>query len=315
MTPISEVKKIISQFYGIHVTVDSLPGDEDENFRLIDKLKNPYVFKISEENSDLAPLNYQTEILTFLEKRNIALELPKPIPTTKGDFIGTFTSGKATRYFRLMSWVNGRIWAGIQPKTSILRKILGEKAGLLTSNLQNFSHPLMHREFDWNLTQSLWTKNHLGLFTEEEKELIITFQQRFSNLQNIYQNLPKSVVHNDLNDYNILVSKDLINPEVTGFIDFGDAVFTQTINDVAIVIAYAVMEVANPLEAALDILKGYTAHYRSTPEELQCLYILVAMRWITTVTKAAIRKKDKSNNPYHSISEQNAWDALKKWAT
>ncbi|NND62633.1 MAG: aminotransferase class III-fold pyridoxal phosphate-dependent enzyme [Flavobacteriaceae bacterium] len=173
----------------------------------------------------------------------------------------------------------------------------------------------MPREFDWNLTQSLWTKNHLGLFTEEEKELIIPFQQRFFNLQNIYQNLPKSVVHNDLNDYNILVSKELIDPEVTGFIDFGDAVYTQTINDVAIVIAYAVMEAANPLEAALDILKGYTTHYRPTPEELQCLYILVAMRWITTVTKAAIRKKDKSNNPYHSISEQNAWDALKKWAT
>ena len=45
-------------------------------------------------------------------------------------------------------------------------------------------------------------------------------------------------------------------------IDFGDAVFSHTINDLAIAIAYAVMDKPDPLAAALHIVRGATSRRR-----------------------------------------------------
>lgn len=217
------------------------------------------------------------------------------------------------RIVRLLSWVDGRIWATINPKTILLRQDLGSKAGELTMALQDYDHPEAHRNFDWNLANAQWTYDHLNLFPSEEQNTVHYFQQHYRELQDLYETLPKSVVHNDINDYNILVSDDLHNPEVTGIIDFGDAVYTQTVNDVAVLLAYAIMHVPDPLEAAVDVIKGYQQHYHFNEDELACIYTLTGMRLVTTVTKAAIRKKEDPSNTYHVISEKPAWDALKKW--
>ncbi len=88
---------------------------------------------------------------------------------------------------------------------------------------------------------------------------------------------------------------------------------TQTVNDLAILLAYSIMELPDPLTAALDVLKGYCTHYSFSEEELECLYMLVGMRLVTTVTKAAIRKSEATNNEYHFVSEKPAWDVLRKW--
>ncbi|HAH34015.1 MAG TPA: peptidase M23, partial [Flavobacteriaceae bacterium] len=158
-----------------------------------------------------------------------------------------------------------------------------------------------------------WSFKQTALFKGEKRALITRFQSLFKAIESCHKTLPKSTVHADVNDYNILISNDLKNLEVAGIIDFGDTTYTQTINDVAITIAYGVMDVPDPLEAALEILKGYSEHYSFTEKELHCLYTLVAMRLVTTVTKAALRTQEDSTNAYHSISEQPAWELLEKW--
>ena len=60
--------------------------------------------------------------------------------------------------------------------------------------------------------------------------------------KNAYTKLRKSVVHNDANDNNIIVTESLTSPKVKAIIDYGDAIYTQTINDVAITCAYAIMK-------------------------------------------------------------------------
>src|SRR5690606_41665133 len=97
--------------------------------------------------------------------------------------------------------------------------------------LQDFEHPAAHRKLDWDLANSAWTLEYINRFSGKEKEIIQYFHNRFEEIKTNYKTLPKSIVHNDVNDYNILVSKNRSNPKVKGLIDFGDAVFTQTVND------------------------------------------------------------------------------------
>ena len=96
-------------------------------------------------------------------------------------------------------------------------------------------------------------------------------------------------------------------------IDFGDAIYTQIINDVAIACAYAIMNNSNPLRASIPVIKGYNSKFKLQEKELSFLYNLVAMRLIVSVTKSAINKYENPSNKYLLISEKPAWDLLKKW--
>ncbi len=73
--------------------------------------------------------------------------------------------------------------------------------------------------------------------------------------------LRRSIIYNDANDYNILLGggEDIYsrNQSVTGFIDLGDMVYGTTVGDLAIAIAYAILDKPQPLAVAAEIVKGY----------------------------------------------------------
>lgn len=54
----------------------------------------------------------------------------------------------------------------------------------------------------------------------------------------------RSVIHADVNDYNVLV--DPARQTLTGIVDFGDAMYTHTVNDVAIAMAYIALGADDP---------------------------------------------------------------------
>ena len=167
---------------------------------------------------------------------------------------------------------------------------MGEKAGSLTKDLQNYEHHKAHRFFEWDIAGAEWTREYLYLFNKEQASLLIYFLDTFSSLKPLYNNLRKSIVHNDVNDNNCIVSKDLENPSIIAIIDFGDAIYTQTINDLAICCSYAIMHEIDPLIAALPIVQGYHSVFPLKEEELSLLYSCIAMRLIISVTKSALNK-------------------------
>lgn len=299
--------------YHIHGIASKLPGDVDENFKITANDGRSFIFKVSEALESTAFLDFQSDLIAHCHSKKLNLNLPFSITNIEGDFISTFYDNGKDRPARLLSWVEGRLWAKMNPKTSAVRYDLGEKAGQLTTSLKDFEHQEAHYESEWDLANAAWTINHRDLFNDNEKAIVTYFQDRFITIQSSYKLLPKSVVHNDVNNYNILISKDLLSSGVTGIIDFGDAIYTQTINDLAILLAYAIMEVPDPLAAAIDVIKGYHEAYKISENELAHLFTLVAMRLITTVTKTAVRRSKDQASAYHIISEQPAWDVLEKW--
>ena len=301
--------EIAEKHYNLKAEATKLDGYVDENFLLKTTSGEKYLLKISSEENQ-HQLDFQFQILTHLSTKYLPVSLSEVVPNKEEKQLTTLQNNKAAR---LLTWLSGRLWATVNPKTESLRNSLGEAAGSLTMALQDFEHPAAHRNLEWDLANSAWTFQDINRFSGKQKEIVQHFQKRFEEIQNTYKILPKSIVHNDLNDYNILVSEDLKNPKVSGLIDFGDAVFTQTINDLAIVLAYAIMYVPDPLSAALEVVNGYNKFYKLSENELECLYVLIAMRLVTTVTNASIKKEEFPNEDYYVISEKPAWDLLEKW--
>lgn len=307
-----QASRMISELYGLKGEVVSLPGELDFNFR-IRSGTSTHLFKVSRPGVDLQHVEFQQGILDHLSRSNPEVELPLTITDLRGRAVGETTDDMGrSRIVRLYSWIEGRIWSEVNPIGDPLLFSLGEKTGALTRSLQGFDHPWGHREFDWDVSRGDWTRDHLHLFSGVQRSVIDFFQDGFSSSGG-YSQLRKGVVHNDANDNNIIVTGDLIEPRVKAIIDFGDAVYTQVINDLAITIAYAVMGKPDPLSAALPVVKGYHSQFPLQEEELEYLYHLVAMRLVISVTKSAINKEAEPGNRYLLISEKPAWDLLGKW--
>ena len=311
---IQEAEKILLDQFDIKGKASELPGEIDFNFRIKIDNSDGYILKISRPNENENYLDFQQKLIEYINLNDTNAIAPKVFKDASGNAISSITDDSgAIRYVRLLTWISGRLWSNVNPQLDDLRLNLGQQSGLLTKALQGFYHIEARRELVWDTAQSLWTKEHLDLFTSEEKEILDYFQQQFEASQSDYAQLRKSVIHNDGNDNNIVVSEDLIRPKVKAVIDYGDAVFTQTINDLATTCAYAIMHHNDPLDAALAIVKGYNNSFSLQEEELKHLYNCIAMRLVISVTKSAINKVKEPDNKYLLISEKPAWELLKKW--
>ena len=309
-----QAENILLKLFNIKGKASTLPGEVDFNFRIKAPDTEGFILKISRPDENLNYLDFQQKLLQHVETHGKHLIAPKVIKDIQGNSISEITDDFGNkRKVRLLTWVSGRVWSGVNPQLDGLRFSLGEQCGLLTKALRGFDHKEAHREFEWDVAQSLWTKEHIILFSEEEKEILSSFQKQFEASQSRYVKLRKAVVHNDANDNNVIVSEDLINPTVKAAIDYGDSVHTQIINDLAIACAYAVMNHNDPLDAALPIVKGYHSTFPLQEEELEHLYLAIAMRLVISVTKSAINKIKEPDNEYLLISEKPAWEVLKKW--
>jgi len=304
---------ILLQLYGIKATASELPGESDFNFKVSINNSNSYVLKISRPKECNNHIVFQQKLLQYLmlDKSvitpNVILDLEGSIISEYKDELGN------SRMVRLLTWISGRIWCDVNPQSNGLRFDLGKKCGKLTSALHCFEHPHAHRDLEWDIAQSLWTTSYLNLFNSEEKEIITFFQSLFKTQFKKYKELRKTIVHNDINDNNIIVSENLESPTVIAAIDYGDAIHTQTVNDVATACAYAIMHHNDPLEASLSVLKGYNNTYPLKEQELGHLFACIAMRLIISVTKSAINKQKEPTNKYLLVSEESAWQVLKKW--
>ena len=302
------------EHYQITGKISNLPGELDHNFKIEIDEKTSYVLKINRPNTDPSYLDFQEKLLLHILDKKPAILFPEIIKTSDGQCSFHFIDeAKQERRVRLLKWIPGRLWSSVNPQLDNLRYCLGETCGEITKRLVDFTHPMATRIFDWDIAQASWTYSYINLFSTQEKECISFFTEQFQNNEIEFRSFRKSVIHNDANDNNIIVTDDLVNPSVAAIIDYGDAAYSQTINDLAVAIAYAVMDQSDPLAAALPIVRGYHNKFPLLDEELKALYVLVAIRLVISVTKSAINKEKEPHNRYLQISEKQAWALLYKW--
>ncbi len=309
-----EAAIIAKQYFGIKSNVSILPGEIDFNFKISTPEAKKYILKIGRTNQLDDYIDFQEKLLIHLQEKKSDIPFPKIIQTIDNEYFAIhIDANNNKRKVRLLEWIEGRLWDNVNPKKTNLFTSLGEICGQTTQLLQDFNHPFASRKFDWDIANAKWIYEYKYLFSKTENDIIHYFTEKFESFKIKYTQLRKSVIHNDANENNILVNNDLGETQVITIIDFGDAVYSQSINDLAVAICYAVMNLPDPLAAALPIVTGYHKQFPLLEEELELLYTLVAMRLILSVTKSAINKEKEPENTYLFISEKPAWDLLTKW--
>ncbi len=208
-------ENILLDLYGLEGEASPLPGEYDMNFKIRIKDEDRFILKISRPGTDPETLDFQQKLLSHLEGSKQDIKAPMVIKDKSGNMLSSFIDRfDQIRLVRLLTWIPGRVYHQVNPKRDDFRLSLGLCCGKLAAALEDFDHPMAHRVFEWDLANSLWTVENRHIFKENEKSIVTYFQDRFSDRQKGYKNLPRSVIHNDANDHNLIVSNDLKKPEV-----------------------------------------------------------------------------------------------------
>jgi len=307
-------EKIVSlalEHYGLSVTAVPLPGELDLNFRVNAADGRSWCFKVANAQEVRENIELQHAAMDHLEGGGFGLEVSRVVRSNKGEDILVLSGPQGEpRLARLLTWVDGRVFADAKPYSPDLMFRFGELCGKLSRALAGFDHPAAHRFIKWDPQTTGWIAPHLEHFTGERRALADYFFELFNEVTPVFPQLRKSINYNDANDYNVLISHDAAAPVVPGVIDFGDLVYTHTVNELAIGLAYALMHKPDPLDAAIQVVRGYHSVFPLREDELSVLFPLIGARLLISVTCSELNRAEHPDNIYLQVSDRPAWALL-----
>ncbi|HYW72761.1 MAG TPA: aminotransferase class III-fold pyridoxal phosphate-dependent enzyme [Pyrinomonadaceae bacterium] len=305
-----EAVAFANELYGLKVTAQTLPSERDQNFLLLTPTGEKFVLKIANADEDLSFLELQNELIRLLANANLDLTFPRIVPSTSGQYITAMTgSDRQEHLVRLLTWVDGDCFARVQPQNRSLLASLGRALARMDATLVQFSHPAAQRSFYWDLRSAAMARELVPLLPAARQQTVQRFFNEWEQID--WSTLRCGVIHNDANDYNILVRSDAADgPRVAAIIDYGDVVHSAMVCDLAVALAYVMLDQEDPLRAAAQVIAAYQEVFPLTAAEIDVLYPLAATRLCLSVCIAAKQTRDAPQNEYLNISNAPAWSLL-----
>ena len=280
---LDSVTRIAEESFGLRATARELPSERDQNFLLTDDSGQQFVLKVANAAESRAFLEAQNAVMDYLAERvSFCQRVIGDIAEFEGHFV------------RVVTYLPGVPLAEIKPHTPGLLHDFGQKLGQLTRALTDFDHPAAHRDFHWDLANGNRIVNGYAPLIEdaELRELVLKCRYKPES------ELRRSVIHGDANDYNVLVDPESMT--VSGLIDFGDMIYSYTVGDLAIALAYVVLGDGDPR----DVIAGYRSEFGLLDEEREALWPLVRLRLAMSVCIAAHQIRQQPENEYLRISQK-----------
>jgi ethanolamine-phosphate phospho-lyase len=292
-------KKIISfleKHYNLNITSIRLfeSGIENTNY-LIKTKENKHVFRTYEELS-IPSVEFEVSFINECKKKKLPVQ--KVSQTIDKKKIIFFNEKPAV----LLSYIEGEDFTTI-PLTKDLAIEIGTliaKFHKKTSHYKPKGNPA--RKHYWDAAQFLVNEERLKfLHTLTIKKRILDNIKEYKLMLPILQECPRGIIHNDFNAENILIKEN----KISGVIDFGDAIETFLIGDLAIPIAHICFQQEKPLELARVIVAAYNKEIPLTVPEKEVLFLLVKLRFMMGIITANYLKEQ--------LGEQKDLNQLMKW--
>ncbi|MCX6561163.1 MAG: aminotransferase class III-fold pyridoxal phosphate-dependent enzyme [Candidatus Aminicenantes bacterium] len=321
---LADAAGLAESLFGLRARAEILPGERDQNFLLTRLDAAPgsgrFVLKIANPDEERAVLEMQNAALRRLAVADPGL-VPEVLPNLEGSLISEFSPAGGERHFvRLVSYIEGEPLAAVKPHSPELLRDVGRAVGRIARGLSGFEHPMAGRPFVWNLDGGIAVvRRHGGLVREPSRwallERFLAWLER--DAEPHWGRLSRSVVHNDANDYNVIVAPAAsgdasFGRRVAAVVDFGDMVRSFTLSDAAVACAYTMLGKADPLAAAAQVLAGFQAELPMPEGEIDLLYPLIVLRLLLSVANCARQSLLRPGNEYLKISNAAAWALLER---
>ena len=303
-------RQIVLEQYGLDGAALRLQGYEDENFR-IDVDGRSYVLKLVPTSSDADYVDFQVAILRHLAEARAGdrtgIEFPRIILNRSGQFVAAVKYIDGSRRFaRLVTWVRGRPMSAVADYPLEVLRELGAAVAAVYRALSDFRHPADARSHPWDIASAEPCIGEAeaiedGRVRERVRSHIAGFAERHRDLA---PSLATSVIHGDPNTDNVLLREDPDGSyRVAGLIDFGDAVRSATVFDLAIACTYAMMNREDPWAAGATVVSGYESVRALAPAETDILYPAILARLAMSLSRSARARFVDPDNAYLQVSD------------
>ncbi|MFC9359214.1 aminotransferase class III-fold pyridoxal phosphate-dependent enzyme [Rhodococcus sp. NPDC057014] len=285
---------VIEQYLGPDAGLDRasiarVPGETDANFVFATGTSR-YVLKVSFA-ADLQTIARQQCVLQFLEATAPECAVPRVVRTASGHDHLVMKIAGVDVIVRILTWLRGRP-LGTEPDPSPeLLDDIGAAAGAIADALARFEPAAeVHRPVPgqyWDLDAgcdvvAVHRERLPGL-----ADMLTAVLDRVVPALAAAAPLPVSLVHNDLNVFNVLVSTTGARTRVSGVIDFGDMIVTSRVNDLAILISSVCRSGDRLVEKAARVTAAYHARCALTESEIDVVFPLVLLRTTTVLVTTA----------------------------
>ncbi|MCB9381741.1 MAG: aminotransferase class III-fold pyridoxal phosphate-dependent enzyme [Acidimicrobiaceae bacterium] len=297
--PADRVAGFAAATFGVTGEITPLASERDQNLRV-----GGHVVKVAHAAEDAAVLDLQSAALRHLARTAPHLPLPRLVEPGVVQYDGHLV--------RAVTWLDGAPYAEVT-HTPELRRSLGTFMGRLSAGLAGFGHPAAHRPgFLWNLDDAAAVEPWVADIADEADRAMVAgvFARHRRVVAPRLPALRAAVVHGDANDWNVLVDRD--GQRVSGLIDFGDVAWGRQVNELAVTLAYALLDVPDVVAAASDVIAAYCAEFPLTGDELHVLWELVATRLAVSVAVSSHRSREFPDNGYLLVSQAPALRLLRR---
>jgi len=300
------IAQAIAAYYDLEGTLERLDGYADRNFRLTLADGTRYLAKLSQAPATQA----EASLMVALEDAPLeGLDLPRHRRSRDGRAVVTITLDGEAWQLRLLSYLNGTLWAAAMPPSEAQLHALGERLGRLDRALAglDIAWPTGSAP-DWDLStyRTLLERPECSRLEREMREqlpLCIDFVRAREH------RLPTQLIHNDANDYNVFLRAPA-SEDPCGLIDFGDACHGFAIAELAVAAVYLTDRGADRLEALRQLTLGYHSVRPLSVVELECLPRLILLRILLSRLNYLKARAAGADDPYIAISQAQL---LRQW--
>jgi hydroxylysine kinase len=257
-----------------------LGGEVDRNYRASTSDGRTVLAKLRPVADGDGRLQWQKEILLHLADRDAGVAVPTLVRTLDGDLDVGIDVESQRWLLTVLNWVPGTDMVRVERHSDGLLTDVGATAARVTAALTGFHAASMHTTHHWDIIraaevieESLALDPSLPGSADAQTAL-----RWFARVAPMFDSLPTAMVHNDLNDNNVLVGSRDGEQRVVGVLDFNDALFTVRVAEPAIAGAYAMLRKEDPLTAMALVVGGYHGVAPLTDDELTVAYPLAAAR-------------------------------------
>jgi Ser/Thr protein kinase RdoA (MazF antagonist) len=304
----AEARAVAIEQYGQLGAISALPSERDQNFLIADARGAKFVLKIANANDAPELLDCQNQAMRHVEKSVPGCRVQRIVRSLQGSDTTTIRSdrSRADHCVRLMTWIDGEVLAKSAPRSSPLFESIGFGLARIDAALREFSHPAARRVLQWDVRRAGMAREHAALLPDDRRARVEGLFSRWEGID--WSSLRHSVIHGDVNDHNIVVG----DGRMVGLLDFGDMVHSATICDLAIALAYTLLDERQPLPVAAQVIRAYHRHNPLSEAEQQALVPLILARLSMSVCYSAQNRARNPNDAYQVVSEAAAWDLLDK---
>jgi 4-aminobutyrate aminotransferase-like enzyme/Ser/Thr protein kinase RdoA (MazF antagonist) len=331
-----EAAELALRLYRRKVAASDLPSERDQNFLLRDAGGERFVLKLANREEDRAVLEFQNQAWAHLAAKGLIV--PRLIPASDGReiagaiqansasrfagaiqansasrFAGAIQANSASRFadsaghaVRLFTWIEGEVLARIRPQDEKLLASLGDLLARIDAALDDFRHPAAERYLHWNIEHADHAFQHLPLLPPRRRALVEQYFEAWKTVP--WKGMRRSTIHGDPNDYNVLVR----DGEAVAILDLGDSVFAATVCDLAIAVAYAMLDKPDPLAVAATIVAAYHRRNPLREVEIAAVFPLAMTRLAMSVCYAAFNAQAAPQDTYQQVSAAGAWRMLER---